>query len=326
MVTSAVSEALDWLKGSKYGYKFKDKTVLFLYILNATIILIFTYAIFGKDKTLEVYFHRSRLLNWMPFKSVVIKREGVKLLLPMIIDYIIVAKSDWEKEQRAFLTKLDLQKKDNNNNNVHDDDFIMDVGANIGFYTILFAKRYPNYKVISIEASKKIFKQLEQNCNLNDIDTSSSSSRRITLINKAITDVADKKIDFYEIESLSTVLKEFLVDLPTYDKNDNALFGNEIVQTTTIDSIVNSENITKISLIKIDVEGAEVLTLKGAIQTLKQRKIKTMIIEFHSRENYDYIIRLLEELGYFISFSKERPGINEDPKYTNGHIIAELTE
>ncbi|MBV9669157.1 MAG: FkbM family methyltransferase [Nitrososphaeraceae archaeon] len=323
-MTSAVSEALDWLKGSKYGYKFKDKIVLFLYILNATIILIFTHVIFGKNKTLELYFHRSLLINWMPFKSVVIEREGIKLLLPMIIDYIIVVKSDWEKEERAFLRKLDLQKKDNNNDNDHDD-FIIDVGANIGFYTILLAKRYPNYKVISIEASKKLFKQLEGNCNLNELDTS-SSSRRITLINKAITDIAGKKIDFYEIESLSTLLKEFLLDLPTYDKKNNALFCTEIVETTTIDSIVKSENIMKIWLIKIDVEGAEVLTLNGAIQTLKQRKIKTMIIEFHSRENHHYIIRLLEELGYSVSFSKERPGIYEDPKYINGHIIAELIE
>jgi FkbM family methyltransferase len=194
--------------------------------------------------------------------------------------------------------------------------------VNIGFYTILFAKRYPNYKVISVEASKKISKQLEANCNLNNIDT----SKRITLINKATTDIAHKKVNFYEIESLSTILKEFLVDLPTYDKNNNALFSNDFVQTTTIDSIVSSENITKISLIKIDVEGAEVLTLKGAIQTLKQRKITNMIIEFHSRENHDYIINLLKELGYSISCSSERPGIYTDPKYINGHIIAELIE
>ena len=315
-MTSAVYEALDWLKGSKYGHKFKDKILLFIYILNATIILIFTYAIFGKDKAIEIYFHRSLLLNWIPFKSVVIEREGVKLSLPMIIDYVILVKSDWEKEERSFLTNLSLQRGNDDN-----DDFIMDIGSNIGFYTILFAKRYPNYKIISIEASKKIFKQLEQNCNLNKIDTS-----RFILINKATTDIVDKKINLYEMESLSTILKEFLIDLPTYNKNNSLLFNNEIVETTTIDSIVRSENIAKISLMKIDVEGAEVSTLKGGIQTLKQKIIKTMIIEFHCRENYNYIIRLLKELGYSISSSNERPGIHTDPKYVNGHIIAELIE
>ena len=51
----------------------------------------------------------------------------------MIIDYIIVVKSDWEKEERAFLRKLDLQKKDNNNDNDHDD-FIIEVSKLQGYF------------------------------------------------------------------------------------------------------------------------------------------------------------------------------------------------
>ena len=206
MTTSAVLEALDWLKESKYGYKFKDKIVLFLYILNATIVLIFTYAILGRDKAIEVYFHKSLLLNWMPFKSVVIEREGIKLSLSMIIDHIILVKSDWEKEERAFLGEFEFAKRQR-------PWFYYRYRCEYSFYTILFAKRYPNYKIISIEASKKIFEQLEQNCNLNNIDTST-----ITLINMATTDVDNKKVQFYQVESLSTISKEFLVDLPTYDK------------------------------------------------------------------------------------------------------------
>jgi precorrin-6B methylase 2 len=104
----------------------------------------------------------------------------------MILDYIILVKSDWEKEERSFLTNLSLQRGNNDN-----DDFITDIGSNIGLYTILFAKRYPHYKIISIEASKKIFKQLEQNCNLNNIDTS-----RFILINKTTTDIVGKKLIF----------------------------------------------------------------------------------------------------------------------------------
>ena len=37
---------------------------------------------------------------------------------------------------------------------------------------------------------------------------------------------------------------------------------------------------------KIDLEGGEVLVLNGAIETLKQMRIDTMITEFHSHGNY----------------------------------------
>jgi hypothetical protein len=43
-------------------------------------------------------------------------------------------------------------------------------------------------------------------------------------------------------------------------------------------------------------------------------------------DDYNYIIRLLKELGYSIPSSMERPGIHTNSKYTNGHIIAELIE
>jgi hypothetical protein len=80
------------------------------------------------------------------------------------------------------------------------------------------------------------------------------------------------------------------------------------VRTVTIDNLVETTGINEISLLKIDIEGAEVLALKGAINTLTQKKIKNMIIEYHSLENYNYIIKLLkkEELGYTIINSQER--------------------
>jgi FkbM family methyltransferase len=309
-VKSIISETLTWLRGSKYGYKFMDKIILFIYILNATIILIFTFTIFGKDKAIEIYFKRNYLLNWIPAKSVVIEREGIILSLPMILDCIILAKPDWEKEEREFVNSLNLEQNGDNN-------FIIDVGANIGFYTILFAKKYPKCKIISIEASKKIYEQLLQNCELNKLDRS-----KVFFVNKAVSDSEAKKVEFYEIESMSTILKEFLIDIDTSDK-DNQIYTNEIVETITIDNIVISENIDKISLMKIDVEGAEVLVLNGAIETLKQKRIETLIIEFHSRGNYIHIINLLEKFGYSIAF-KERHQIHKNPEYINGHITAKL--
>jgi hypothetical protein len=51
-----------------------------------------------------------------------------------------------------------------------------------------------------------------------------------------------------------------------------------------------------------------------------------MIIDYHSLENYNYIIKLLEkkELGYTIINSQER--FNKEKEFVNGHIMSILPE
>lgn len=102
--------------------------------------------------------------------------------------------------------------------------------------------------------------------------------------------------------------------------------NKKLVKTVTIDNLVETIGVNEISLLKIDVEGAEVLALKGAIKTLTHKKIKNMVIEYHSLENYNYIVRLLEEeeLGYTIASSQER--FNKEKEFVNGHIMAILQE
>lgn len=313
---SILSELISWLKGCRYGYTYKDKIVLFLYIFNAIIIIIFIIGIFGKNKLIDTYFKRTYLLNWIPVKSVLVKIDGAILSLPMILDYIILVKPDWEEKEREFMTKLNL----NYNNNA----IVMDIGANIGIYTILLSHIYPKAKIIAIEASPTIFEMLRSNCKLNNLLFPSRSN--VLLINKAISDKDDITTEFYEKHSMSTMLKEFLTDLSSTILTNKDQLNKKLVKTVTIDNLVETIGVNEISLLKIDVEGAEVLALKGAIKTLTHKKIKNMVIEYHSLENYNYIVKLLEEekLGYTIVNSQER--FNKEKEFINGHIIATLQE
>jgi FkbM family methyltransferase len=315
MMRSILSESISWLRGSKYGYTYKDKIVLFLYISNAIIIIIFIIGIFGKNKAIDIYFKRTYLLNWIPVKSVLVKRSGVMLSLPMILDYIILVKPDWEEKEREFMTQLNL----NYNNNA----IVMDIGANIGIYTILLSRIYPKAKIIAIEASPSIFEMLKSNCKLNNLLFPGSN---VLLINKAISDKDDTTAEFYEKHSISTMFKEFLINLSTTIITNQDQLNKRVVRTVTIDNLVETTDISEISLLKMDVEGAEVLALKGAINTLTQKKIKNMVIEYHSLENYNYIIKVLEEeLGYTIINSQERYN-NKKTEFVNGHIMAILQE
>src|SRR5919112_1740849 len=270
---SILSELISWLKGCKYGNTYKDKIVLFLYIFNAIIIIIFIIGIFGNNKLIDIYFKTTYLLNWIPVKSVLVKIDGTILSLPMILDYIILVKPDWEEKEREFMTKLNLNY---NNSNV----IVMDIGANIGIYTILLSHIYPKAKIIAIEASPTIFE----------------------------------------------MLKEFLTNLSSTILTNKDQLNKKLVKTVTIDNLVETIGVNEISLLKLDVEGAEVLALKGAIKTLTHKKIKNMVIEYHSLENYNHIVRLLEEkeLGYTIVNSQER--FNKEKEFVNGHIIATLQE
>lgn len=313
---SILSELISWLKGCKYGYTYKDKIVLFLYILNAIINIMFIIGIFGKNKLIDTYFKRTYLLNWIPVKSVLVKIDGAILSLPMILDYIILVKPDWEEKEREFMTQLNL----NYNNNA----IVMDIGANIGIYTMLLSQIYPKAKIIAIEASPTIFEMLKSNCKLNNLLFPSGSN--VLLINKAISDKDDITTEFYEKHSMSTMLKEFLTNLSSTILTNQDELNKKLVKTVTIDNLVETIGVNEISLLKIDVEGAEVLALKGAIKTLTHKKIKNMVIEYHSLENYNYIVKLLEEkeLGYTIVNSQER--FNKEKEFVNGHIMAILQE
>jgi FkbM family methyltransferase len=200
----------------------------------------------------------------------------------------------------------------------------MDIGANIGIYTILLSHIYPKAKIIAIEASPSIFEMLKSNCKLNNLLFPGSN---LLLINKAISDKDDTTAEFYEKHSMSTMLKEFLINLSSTIITNQDQLNKRVVRTVTIDNLVGTTGINEISLLKIDIEGAEVLALKGAINTLTQKKIKNMVIEYHSLENYNYIIKLLEEeeLGYTIINSQERYN-NKETEFVNGHIMAILQE
>ena len=305
-----LKETAQWLKGSAYGYQFKDKIILFTYICNATVVMIISSMIHGEHRATDLSLKRTHWLNWMSGSEyVVIKRNGALLSLPLILDYVILAKPDWERCEREFIINMELY--DNANKNL----VILDVGAHIGFYTAMLAKQHPQSKIVAIEASPNNFAYLKKNC------TELNNFSNVTLLNRAISDRNDEELELYEKHSLSTLFKEFIID--SLSCSDDRGLVKVKVGTTTIDKLVKNMNVQEISLLKIDIEGAEALALSGAICVLKEKKVKNIVIEYHSVENYNFIVNLLEALGYSY-YTRKGEGMSKNAKYINGHIMASL--
>lgn len=167
-----------------------------------------------------------------------------------------------------------------------------DLGANIGFYTLLSAYlTFPNGKVISLEPVNKTFERLKANIDINDKISNCVSCYKIAASNSA---------GELEIFTASKDLHAWNSLVAPQNKDE---FTKEIIKTISLDSLFENENLPVPNFIKIDVEGWEENVLIGAKQILTKFS-PTLLIEF-TKENllradtsYQKLINILSDYGY----------------------------
>lgn len=172
---------------------------------------------------------------------------------------------------------------------------ILDVGANIGYFSLFFAKLVaPRGRVIAFEPGDFAFNLLKENKELNQ-----SSNLEIY---QAGLGERDEIAEFYSgapgmevYNSLGNIVHP-AADINKFDKIDVRLFkGSTWFENNRVD---------RIDLMKLDVEGGEYTVLKGMLEMFRAQKISRLLIEMTyemSRVfNYDPsdIIVMLKECGY----------------------------
>jgi FkbM family methyltransferase len=175
---------------------------------------------------------------------------------------------------------------------------VFDIGANVGELSLLFSKFVGrNGQVHAFEPSKAEFEKLDTICRL-------ASRSQVILNNKAVAEAKGTvKLYVYEPEH-STLNSLANRPLEKYGINIKPNHVEEI-EATTIDEYCREKNISKIDLLKIDVEGAEYQVLRGAEKMLREHKISCCVFEF-GQTTFDMgntpeeIELLFKEVGYKI--------------------------
>ena len=137
----------------------------------------------------------------------------------------------------------------------------IDVGSNIGYYTIMGAFVNSNLKVISFEPSNGSFNYLSKNIILNNL-TNNVILEKIALSDKM------GYIEFYEVFNKKYPLIDNLSgehNIGTKKLKSNVATK---VQTITLDKYVSDNNVNNLDLIKLDTEGSEYLIMKKGINSL----------------------------------------------------------
>ena len=154
------------------------------------------------------------------------------------------------------------------------DDILVDVGANNGNYTEYFNKKLNNSgRIYSVELHPNTFEVLK---------TKFSNFSNILLFNNAICN-KNELIDYY------SGVDSYTNNIIGHDMsfNENKKIGQ--IQGITLDELLKNEE--KIKLIKIDVEGAELLVLNGMTKTFK--KLEYLLIECHLDRDWNKIKKIL---------------------------------
>ena len=183
---------------------------------------------------------------------------------------------------------------------VREKDIIVDLGANIGYFTLLAARLTGKEgKVYSFEPEPKNYSYLIKNIKLNNYDN-------VLAMQEAVSDKNGRiKLYICEHDTGHHTINQY-GGIKNYKPNtDNKEIFIEI-DTVTLDDFLRDKEKT-VDVIKMDIEGAEMLALSGMEQTIKQNQNLKMFIEFFpllikkmGNSPEEFIGKLLKDYGFSV--------------------------
>jgi len=187
---------------------------------------------------------------------IITKKEKHKIFLDSDDSLHLSVHKDWE----VFVSKIMYKY-------VKKGDIVLDLGANIGYYSLLLAKLVgDNGKVYSFEPDPDNFKLLKKNIKANDY-------HNIVAIQKAVSDRTGKIRLFLEKDN-STMHKIYRA------RGENCTTIE--IESVSLDDFFKDKN-KKINFIKMDIEGAEGGAIKGMQKLLDENDNIIIFSEFCPR-------------------------------------------
>lgn len=175
-------------------------------------------------------------------------------------------------------------------NHVKPGDVVVDVGANIGYYTLILARLVGTTgRVYAFEPDPKNFALLQKN-------VVGNRYRNVTLIPCAVTEKSGR-------------LKLFLCDT---NKGDHRIYPSEEcraqveIQGVSLDDYLNAKEET-VDFVKMDIQGSEPGALRGMRRIIQRSPKLKMVTEFWPRgmkrfgASPDEFLDELRELGFDLS-------------------------
>jgi FkbM family methyltransferase len=202
------------------------------------------------------------------------------------IDFSIYLLGAFERSTAAALCKL-----------LRPGDFALDIGANVGAHTLGMAKAVGDSgRVFAFEPTDFAFSKLQRNLSLNPQLVGRTRATQT----------------FLGAGQAQTVPAGVYAKWPLcngeriHPKHRGEMATTLRAEHSTLDEFVSREAISRMDLIKIDVDGNELPVLKGASNSLQRYK-PTLVMEMspymHAEQNQSFVelVQLLADLNYSLT-------------------------
>jgi FkbM family methyltransferase len=164
---------------------------------------------------------------------------------------------------------------------------VLDIGANIGWYSLNIAKAVPDSQIFAFEPIPDTYRQFVDNITLNSLNS-------VHAFNFGFSDHIGTTDFFFDPEVSVRASLAHLVE------TDHARCTT--CRIRTVDDFIDEKS-CPVDFIKCDVEGAELLVFRGARRTLERDRpavFTEMLRKWTAKFGYhpNDIIQLFRELGY----------------------------
>lgn len=179
---------------------------------------------------------------------------------------------------------------------VNDSDTVFDIGGNMGWYTIGLYKAKKNIDIHTFEPIPSTYESLVGNAKIN--------GAKIKINNFGLSDKKQDLTFYFHKEGSGNASAAIMND----DRENIELKCH----VDTLDNYFKENSLEKLDFIKCDVEGAELLTFKGGVETITKYKpiiFTEMLRKWSAKFNYhpNEIIELFANIGYgcyFVSYDR----------------------
>ncbi len=188
---------------------------------------------------------------------------------------------------------------------------IFDVGANKGQTAMRYRSLFPKSRIYCFEPFPDSFKVLKE---------LTSGDDRITCVNAAVSNLKETRTLYVNEESgTNSLLPRPKSDRRYYPKN--ALPKSTVeINTITLNDYVRQNNIERVDILKMDIQGWELFALKGAKDLLSSNFSPVIYTEIMFAPHYENGVLMHQIWSYLLEFGYSLFGVYNLFRGLNGQL------